>query len=354
MDNYRRDHRAYKFQIAVDVIFHKAVDPAVITQPPVTLTSEMVAVYSGEAPPLADVNRQLVNLAEVYEHNGSGWVFTNFASLQQTLWHLDPLCASASYDGHLIVKSLKNEFDKVRVIPQNLEKYISLSVGQLKFLDYLHFTIQSLDSLVNTLEDDEFRYLEESYTTSHFELIRRKGIYPYDYMNSVDRFEETSLPSQDSFFNKLSGSSCSDSEYAHATRVWDAFGCETIADYHDVYLQLDVLLLADFFEKFRKTCLEIHSLDPLHYYTTPGLAWDAALRMSNVDLQLITDENIYNSVENSIRGGISMISTRHARANNPSFPETFDSSLPNQNLIYLHANNLYGWAMSQFLPTRGF
>ena len=89
-------------------------------------------------------------------------------------------------------------------------------------------------------------------------------------------------------------------------------GCQTIADYHDVYLQLDVLLLADFFEKFRKTCLEFYSLDPLDYYTTPGLAWDAALRMSRVDLELITDENMYNSVGYGIRGGISTISTRHA------------------------------------------
>ena len=136
--------------------------------------------------------------------------------------------------------------------------------------------------------------------------------------------------------------------------MWDAFGCETIADYHDVYLQLDVLLLTDFFERFRKTCLEFYSPDPLHYYTTPGLAWDAVLRMSNVDLQLITDENMYNFFENSIRGGISMISTRHVRANNPSFPDTYDSSPPNQNLIYLDTNNWYGWAMSQFLPTHGF
>ena len=66
--------------------------------------------------------------------------------------------------------------------------------------------------------------------------------------------------------------------------ILDAFGCKTIADYHDIYLQLDVLLLADFFEKFRKTCLEFYSLDPLHYYTTPGLARDAARRMSRVDL----------------------------------------------------------------------
>ena len=127
-----------------------------------------------------------------------------------------------------------------------------------------------------------------------------------------------------------------------------------MADYHDIYLQLDVLLLADFFEKFRRTCLEFYSLDPLHYYTTSGLAWDAALRMSRVDLQLITDVDMYNFVENSIRGGISMISTRHAQANNPSFPDTYDASLPRQDLIYLDANNLYGWAMSQFLSTHGF
>ena len=88
-----------------------------------------------------------------------------------------------------------------------------------------------------------------------------------------------------------------------------------------------------YFEKFRKTCLEFYSLDPLHYYTTPGLAWDAALHMSRVDLQLITDENMYNFVENSIRGGISMISTRHAQANNTYFPDTYDANLPNQILI---------------------
>ena len=96
---------------------------------------------------------------------------------------------------------------------------------------------------------------------------RHKGVYSYDYMDSFDRFEETELPSQDAFFSKLSSSPCSDSEYTHATRVWDVFGCKTIAD-HDIYLQLDVLLLADFFEKFRKTCLEFCSIDPLHYYTS--------------------------------------------------------------------------------------
>ena len=244
------------------------------------------------------------------------------------------------YDGHLIVKALKCEFGRFGVIPQNLEKYLSLIVGQLKFLDSFQFTRKSLDVLSKTLEDDEFKYLVESCTTSHFNIVRGKGVYPYDYMNSVERFDETELPSHDEFFNKLSGSSCSDIDYANASRVWDAFGCETITDYHDVYLQLDVLLLADFFEKFRRTCLDFYSLDPLHYYTTPGLAWDAALRMSRVELELITDENIYNLIGNSIREGISMISTRYARANNPSFPSTYDDKICELKLLG-HAAMIY-------------
>ena len=168
-----------------------------------------------------------------------------------------------------------------------MEKYLSLTVGQLKFIDSLQFTNQSLDSLVNTFGDDEFQYLRESFNSG-------QGAHPYDYMDSVDMFGETELPRQDEIFNKLSGSSCLDSEYMHATRVWNAFKCETIADYHDIYLKTDVLLLADFFEKLRRTCLVFYSLDPLHYYTTPGLAWDASLRMSHVDLQLITDTGMYN------------------------------------------------------------
>ena len=204
-----------------------------------------------------------------------------------------------------------------------MENHLSLTVGRLKFIDSLQFTSQSLDSLVKALGDDEFRYLRKSCISIHLGLVRRKGVYPYDYMDSFDRFEETALPSQDSFFSKLSGSPYSDSEYTHATRVCDAFGCETIADYHDIYLQLDVLMLTDFLEKVRKTCLDFYKLDPLHYNTTLGLAWDAALRISRGDLLLIADKDMYHFVENSIRGGISMISTRHAQVNSPSFPATY-------------------------------
>ena len=103
------------------------------------------------------------------------------------------------YYGHLIVTSLKSEFGKVRVIPQNIERYLSISVGRLKFLDSFQFTPQSLDVLSKTLEDDEFKYLSEACIVDSFELIRRKGVYPYDYMDSFDQFEETELPPQDAF-----------------------------------------------------------------------------------------------------------------------------------------------------------
>ena len=196
-------------------------------------------------------------------------------------------------------------------------------------------------------------YLVETYPTADLSLIRRKGVYPYDYMDSFNRFEELELSPQTDFFSKLSGDSCTDADYSHAGNVWESFGRETMGDYHDIYLQLDVLLLADFVEKFRRTCINYYGLDPLHYYTTPGLAWDAALRMSKVDLNLIVDADIYNIVDVGIRGGVSMISTRHAKANHPALP-SYNPELPRQDLIYLEANNLYGSAMSQYLPTGGF
>ena len=144
--------------------------------------------------------------------------------------------------------------------------------------------------------------MREEFPIQHvFELIKRKVVYPYDYMDSLTRFDEPRLPSQDAFFSKLFDSPCADTEYAHATQLWTAFECESMSDYHDTYLKCDVILLADLFEKFRASCLAHYSLDAVHYYTAPGLAWDAALRMTHVSLELITDIDMYHFVEKSIR-----------------------------------------------------
>ena len=159
--------------------------------------------------------------------------------------------------------------------------------------------------------------------------------------------------SQDKFYSGLSNEGITDDNYLHAQQVWDTFGCTTLGDYHDLYLRTDVLLLADVFENFRRTAMATYKLDPAHYYTLPGYSWDALLKSTGVSLELITDPNIYLFVEKGLRGGISMVSHRHAIANN-RYMQNFDPSQPDSYLMYLDANNLYGWAMSQPMPTGGF
>jgi hypothetical protein len=172
-------------------------------------------------------------------------------------------------------------------------------------------------------------------------------------MDSWERFKETALPPKEAFFSKLSDEHISDGDYAHAQQVWETFECRTLGDYTDLYCRTDVLLLADVFETFRKMCLAQYGLDPAHYYTSPGLSWDALLKKTRVELELLTDYDQHLLIEKGMRGGISMVSRRHAKANNP-YVEGYDPGGPNSYILYLDANNLYGWAMSQSLPTGGF
>ena len=144
-----------------------------------------------------------------------------------------------------------------------------------------------------------------------------------------------------------------DEDYQHANHVWETFKCQTLQDYHDLYLQTDVLLLSDVFENFRKTCLKHYKLDPCHYYTAPGLAWDACFKETKQEIQLLKDYDMLMMFEQGKRGGISHISKRYAEANNKHMKD-FDETKPSTFVQYLDANNLYGWAMSQKVPTHGF
>ena len=126
-----------------------------------------------------------------------------------------------------------------------------------------------------------------------------------------------------------------------------------MGEYHNLYLTSDVLLLADVFENFRKTCLEYYKLDPCHYFTSPGLSWDAMLKMTDIKLELMTVIDMFQFIEKGLRGGISYIANRYGKANNKYMKE-YDEKAPSKYIMYLDANNLYGWAMSQYLPTGGF
>ena len=124
-------------------------------------------------------------------------------------------------------------------------------------------------------------------------------------------------------------------------------------EYHDLYLKSDVLLLADVFENFRKTCLQYFKLDPCHYFTSPGLSWDAMLKMTNIKLELMTDVEMFQFIEKGMHGGVSYIANRHGKANN-KYMNKYDEKVPSEYIMYLDTNNLYGWAMSQYLPTGNF
>jgi len=152
----------------------------------------------------------------------------------------------------------------------------------------------------------------------------------------------------------LNNTDISDEDYEHAQTVWKEFGCKTIRDYHDLYNVSGVLLLADIFESFRDVCMDNYKLDRAWYFTSPGLAWDAALKLTGVELELLTDYDMLLMIKDGIRGGISTISNRYGVANNRFMGESFDKRKQSSFITYLDANNLYGWAMSKPLPTHGF
>ena len=172
-------------------------------------------------------------------------------------------------------------------------------------------------------------------------------------MNSMECFNETSLPGEEAFYNSLENKPVTKKEYQHAKSVWAGLNCVSMRDYHDHYLKTDVLLLTDIFENFRVMAKETYKLDPVHYYSLPGLSWDAMLKYTKVELELITDLDIYQMVEKGMRGGISQISHRFAESNHPSM-ESYNPSRPIKTLTYQDANALYSWPMLGYLPWKNF
>ena len=158
-------------------------------------------------------------------------------------------------------------------------------------------------------------------------------------MNSSERFPDP-LPSQEAFYSKLSDENISKEDYTHTQKVWTAFGCKDMGDNHDCYLRTDMLILADVFVIFRKTCKRQYGLDPAHYYTSPGLSWDALLKKTDIELKLLTDYDQHLFIEKGLRGGIFMASKRHAKSNNPHV-DGYDSSKPNSHILYLDTNNIW-------------
>ena len=208
--------------------------------------------------------------------------------------------------------------------------------------------------MVNNLSKDAFVNVKNYCAEDELDLLTRKAVYPYEYMDSPENLKETHLPPKEAFYSRLYGRGITDKNYAHTRKVWKTFEMKNLEDYHNLYDRVDVLLLADVFENFRDICIKNYNLDPAHYYTTPGLAWDAALKVTKEELELLSDPDMLSMIEKGIRGGVSTISNRYGKSNNRYIGDRFDASKPSKYITYLDANNLYGWAMSKPLPTHGF
>ena len=259
------------------------------------------------------------------------------------------------------------------VIAKNKEDHISFSIKvavnkyidkngvekdkeiELRFIDSLRFMSSSLDSLTtNLVRGGQELFGFEKYTLKQYELLVHKGIYPYEYMSSWDRFEETALPPPEAFYSKLNMVGVSSDDYAHARSVWTEFGLRNLGEYHDLYLETDVILLANVFKAFRGVCLKNYGLNPAHFYMASGVAWKACLKKTGIRLELLLDPNMLLMFERGIRGGITQSIHRWAKANNPYMGSSYNPNESTKYLQYLDTNNLYGWALSQLLPTGGF
>ena len=184
-------------------------------------------------------------------------------------------------------------------------------------------------------------------------MLLRKSVYPYEYMDSWERFNETSLPSKGDFYSNLNMENIDDIDYRHGNNVFKRFKLENLGQYHDLYVQSETSLLADVFENFRDMCVKVYELDPAHFLSLPGLAWQACLKKTNIELDLLTDYDMLLMVEEGIRGGIYHSIQRYAKVNN-KYMKNYNIDQELSYIQYLDANNLYGWAMSKKLPVNGF
>ena len=320
----------------------------------------------------------------------------------------------STYDYHFIIKELLKEFDgNFECLGENTEKYITFSIPikkkienknieityKIKFIDSYRFMPMPLSKLIDNLSEGLHnnkcldcesgldyiktkneklilicfnckQYYEKDFNKelikrfagtykfcnknlNKFILLLRKGVYPYEYMDNWERFNETLLPSKESFYSNLNMENIDDIDYRHGNNVFKRFKLKNLGEYHDLYVQSDTLLLADVFENFRKTCLKVYELDPVHFLLLPGLAWQACLKKTNVKLELLTDYDMLLMVEEGIRGEICHSIHRHAKANN-KYMENYDKNEECSYIQYLDANNLYGCAISQKLPVNNF
>ena len=260
---------------------------------------------------------------------------------------------SQNFDQSFLLRALQNLDNKIpfSCLPRNSNKFISLQIGSFIFNDSYLFLNKSLDYLTGAIDDIDRISLKQEFGEENYQLLTKKGIYPYNYFNSTKKYNEEKLPNKEEFFNKINNKDISDEDYNHAQAVFEKFKCKNLLNYSILYLKTDICHLSDVFQKFSKFAYEIYELDPRSSFTLPGFSWQAMLKMIKIELELISDPDVYLFLMDTIRGGISVCNKKHVIADNKYINENTKN---NKYLLYLDANNLYGYSMIQSLPYKNF
>ncbi|XP_073999570.1 uncharacterized protein [Rhodnius prolixus] len=361
---YTGEDAAEKFMAYIKTVAEKVAEVFSMKRPMLPLTpSQLEAFLKSQqcylcSKPFLSSNRK------VADHDHITGVYRGPAHSQCNILYRTPrflpvfLHNLSGYDAHFIVRELGYDNSRIDVIPNSEEKYISFSkqVGALtvRFVDTFRFMASSLDRLSKNLPRNKFIDTGKFFPADKMDLVTRKGVYPYDYTDSFEKLRETVLPPKEAFYSILNECHISDEDYQHAQSVWEAFGIRTLGGYSELYLKVDVMLLCDIFENFRDVCIGAYSLDPAWYFTAPGLAWDAMLKCTGVQLDLLTDYDQLLMVERGIRGGICQCSHRYSKADNAYLYPDRDPHKESSYIAYLDANNLYGWEMSNPLRYGAF
>ena len=268
-----------------------------------------------------------------------------------------------NYDGHMLIKGGLGHMKhlKLDVIAQTREKFMAMTVKvpvnktkedktvyfDIKFLDSYQFMASSLSNLANNLKSFKLtENLKKDYPNLTNELITRKGVFPYAYFDSLPRLNETCLPPIEKFKNDLTGADCDPVEYQHAQGAWTQFNCNTLCDDMIAYLKLDVFLLADVFEEFRRVALQEDKLDPVHFVSLPAMSFKSAFKMTKETIHLLRDPEMHNLFERGIRGGLTFVNVHRIKSQ-----VLGDNRI---HLKYIDQNNLYGSALSKYLPHSEF
>ena len=208
----------------------------------------------------------------------------------------------------IFFKTLIQHSKNVTIVPETIEKFKSVSTEHFIFIDSFSFLSSSIEKLVESAKEegeDCFMLLKKHFPDSkQFQMLLRKGIYFYDYASDFKVFNENKLPSRKNFFNRLQDKHISEKDYLHAQEVYKEFNCQSLLDYMQLYVKTDTILLADLFQNFRKTAFKTYGLDPVHYISLPSYGRDAMLKLTGVEIELISNPEVFNLINRGIRGGM--------------------------------------------------